>query len=126
MPGCSCCLLSRRKAVVAFSSRAYSRRGSECHDKMLETALLSLKPLHHLHWCPPQPHNTPTLIPTSLSFELSFAIMPEQLFLGGLTFLSGLIYRLVPDKAVVGRVVVAAHFHLALNMLHGAAWWYSG
>lgn len=44
--------------------------------------------------------------------------MPEQLFLGGVASLSGLIYSLQPVKALVVRVVVAARSHLASNMLH--------
>lgn len=44
--------------------------------------------------------------------------MPEQLFLGGVASLSGLIYSLQPVKALVVRAVVAARSHLASNMLH--------
>lgn len=49
----------------------------------------SAKPRHHFHWYPPQPWNTPALIPISLSFQFSLAVMPKQLFLGGVTSLSG-------------------------------------
>lgn len=44
--------------------------------------------------------------------------MPELLFLGGVASLSGLIYSLLPVKALVVRVVVAAHSHFPSNVLH--------
>lgn len=44
--------------------------------------------------------------------------MPEQLFLGGVASLSGLIYSLMLVKVLVVRVVLAAQSHLASNVLH--------
>lgn len=64
----------------------------------------------------PNLERDPTYIPTSPSVYFSFPIMPEQLFLGGVVSLFGLIYSPPPVKGLVllGLLWQIAHIWLRI------------